>query len=552
MTFHRLVYSAFMNVRRNSLIRLSVALLLSGSIVATLNLSTPLPTRAAASLPYHVEPATTASSEVAMTSLVASGSMNVWQDSRSGTPDIYAYDLADGREFRVARTAAFRTQPAVDGTRIVWVQGGEIAHRTIQGYDLSEGGPLSITTDAADVSSPAISGDIVVWRQRQTDGWRILAKNLVTDAVMTLPGDAASQANPTISGTIVVWQEYRDNHWSIVKYDLQSQQRTVLTKSNADETNPSLSGDELVFLRQAQTGGTAQLIAVDLKTGQEHVIVADHIVQQPRISSGLIVWEDWRSGLPDIYAFDIKAQVMYAVARSQQAFNPAVSEHNIAWISRSDSAHGRVQAVSLVPRLPTDPQDPPAVPSPDNVYFPETHHFMSAGFKTFWQGHGGSEILGYPLTEEFSETDPATGEQITVQYFQRAKLEYRTSADEGNRISIARLGVSLTADRHFAKVQDTSNSDDRRFFPETGHTIAFGFKDFWEAHGGLAAFGYPISEEFTENGRTVQYFERARFEFNPNSDDPDYKVTLGLLGQEALERMGWLPMPTIDTTQLTH
>ena len=87
-------------------------------------------------------------------------------------------------------------------------------------------------------------------------------------------------------------------------------------------------------------------------------------------------------------------------------------------------------------------------------------------------------------------------------------------------------------------------------FPETGHTIAFGFKEYWAANGGLATFGYPISEEFTENGRTVQYFERARFEFNPNSDNPDYKVTLGLLGQEALERMGWLPMPPVDTTQL--
>ncbi len=508
--------------------------------------------RATASLPYHVEPATTSTSEPNETALAANGSMIVWQDSRSGMPDIYAYDLVDGRESRVARTSDFRTQPAVDGSRVVWVQGADPGNRTIQGFDLSEGGSIVVTTDAGEVSDPAISGDEVVWRQHQQGGWHIVAKNLLTGDVQTLPGDSPSQANPVISGSTIVWQEYSNGHWNLVKYNLDSQQLSTITTSNADETNPSLDGSELVFLRQLQTGGASQLIALDLSSGQERAIVTDHIVSQPRVSHDVIVWEDWRTGFPDVYAYDIKAQVMYAVARSQQAYNPAVAEHHIAWISRSNPAIGRMQAVTLVKRLPTDPQDPPAVPSPDNVYFPQTHHFMSAGFKTFWQGHGAAEILGYPLTEEFSETDPVTGEQITVQYLQRAKLEFRASAPEGKHISIARLGVTLTADRNFAKVPAEENTADRLYFPETGHTLAYGFKDFWDANGGLAAFGFPISEEFTENGRTVQYFERARFEFNPKSDNPDYKVTLGLLGQEALERMGLLPMPTIDTTQLTH
>ncbi len=541
-----------MNVRRKLLSRLPTAVLLAGSMLTTLTSPDSPSALAAAPLSYHVEPATTASSEPGETSLVAGGSMIVWQDSRTGAPDIYAYDLVDGREFRVARTGGYRTQPAVDGTRIVWVDGSDPANRTIQGFDLSQAGPFVVTAVAGEVADPAISGDIVVWRERKDHVWHILAKNLVSGSTTTLPDDVTSVANPVVSGTTVVWQEYTKGHWVLVHYDLASQQQNVITTSDADETDPSLSGNQLVFLRQSQTGGTAQLIARDLANGQERLIVADHIVMRPSVSNDVIVWEDWRTGLPNIYAYDIKAQVMFAVARSQQAYDPAISEHNIAWISRSDLAHGRMQAVTLVPRLPTDPQDPPAVPSPDNVYFPQTDHFMSAGFKTFWQDHGAAEILGYPLTEEFSETDPTTGEQITVQYLQRAKLEYRASSPEGSRITIARLGVTLTADRHFAEVDAVANTADRRYFPETGHTIAYGFKEFWDANGGLAAFGYPISEEFTENGRTVQYFERARFEFNPKSDNPVYKVTLGLLGQEALERMGWLPMPTVDTTVLTR
>ncbi len=53
-----------------------------------------------------------------------------------------------------------------------------------------------------------------------------------------------------------------------------------------------------------------------------------------------------------------------------------------------------------------------------------------------------------------------------------------------------------------------------RYFAETGHTLAYNFRLFWERNGGLAIFGYPISEVFVENDRPVQYFERARLEWH--------------------------------------
>ena len=70
-------------------------------------------------------------------------------------------------------------------------------------------------------------------------------------------------------------------------------------------------------------------------------------------------------------------------------------------------------------------------------------------------------------------------------------------------------------------------------FPETGHSVGGAFLTFWQQHGGLATFGYPITEAFEEDGRTVQYFERQRFELHPEHAAP-YNVLLGLLGVEAL------------------
>jgi lipoprotein-anchoring transpeptidase ErfK/SrfK len=67
--------------------------------------------------------------------------------------------------------------------------------------------------------------------------------------------------------------------------------------------------------------------------------------------------------------------------------------------------------------------------------------------------------------------------------------------------------------------------------PETGHTVDGVFLDVWREWGGATAFGNPITPELTENGRTVQYYEYARFEYVP--DDPDGNVVhFGEIGRE--------------------
>ena len=83
-------------------------------------------------------------------------------------------------------------------------------------------------------------------------------------------------------------------------------------------------------------------------------------------------------------------------------------------------------------------------------------------------------------------------------------------------------------------VGPVASTADRMYFPQTRHTVGGGFKSFWEANGGLAIFGYPVTEEYTllnENGEvvTAQDFERARFESHA---DKGGGVQLGLLGSE--------------------
>ncbi len=70
------------------------------------------------------------------------------------------------------------------------------------------------------------------------------------------------------------------------------------------------------------------------------------------------------------------------------------------------------------------------------------------------------------------------------------------------------------------------------YFPETGHNVIFGFKRYFENRGGVQAFGLPLTEELVEGGLTVQYFQRARFEYHPELAGTRYEVQLGLLGDQ--------------------
>lgn len=77
-----------------------------------------------------------------------------------------------------------------------------------------------------------------------------------------------------------------------------------------------------------------------------------------------------------------------------------------------------------------------------------------------------------------------------------------------------------------------AQTEAERYFDETGHAVRGPFLAFFDSHGGLGIFGYPITDEFVNaNGLLVQYFQRARFEWHP-SNPTGYRVQLGLIGDE--------------------
>jgi hypothetical protein len=194
------------------------------------------------------------------------------------------------------------------------------------------------------------------------------------------------------------------------------------------------------------------------------------------------------------------------------------------------------------------------LPFVQNLFFSKTNHHLSgrAGFLNYWRENGGVLVFGYPISEEIIE------DGRVVQYFERARFEYHPeNIGTESQIQLSLLGRQLTAGRIFP---DATPDMGTQYFPETKHTLSGKFLQFWLKRGGLAVFGYPISEPLDEVSpsdgqiRTTQYFERARFEYHPEALGGFYhqmaqanglmlaglhEIELGDLGRQAAQRKGY-------------
>lgn len=152
-------------------------------------------------------------------------------------------------------------------------------------------------------------------------------------------------------------------------------------------------------------------------------------------------------------------------------------------------------------------------------------------------------IIGYPITGMSLD-----GDGHDVQAFERAIMRHIPGSwPEKGDVQLDLIGRMVAQIKGYVNKEclpahpafhHAAPIPGQRFFEETGHNLGGGFRGFWERYGGLDLFGYPLSEEIIEEVRTVQYFERARFEWHPGVLPERFDVLLGLLGVEVLAAFG--------------
>ncbi|HEX8229403.1 MAG TPA: peptide ABC transporter substrate-binding protein [Chloroflexia bacterium] len=174
-----------------------------------------------------------------------------------------------------------------------------------------------------------------------------------------------------------------------------------------------------------------------------------------------------------------------------------------------------------------------------------------------WNKQGSEQastfVNGVPITPRRGEISVSDGKVYEVQWFERARYEAHPGNQAPYDVLLGLLGTNLAegrgsadpvtkkvrnpADQAFVPIDKPADANGREkvWFQETRHSISGRILAYWKDYGGIAQFGFPLSEQFEEvsatDGKTytVQYFERNRFELHPEKTVP-YDVELGLLG----------------------
>lgn len=160
-------------------------------------------------------------------------------------------------------------------------------------------------------------------------------------------------------------------------------------------------------------------------------------------------------------------------------------------------------------------------------YFPDQRLYVTGPFLKFWMEDGHYKIFGEPVSPQFVAPNG-----VTTQYFETERLEL---AKDGT-VNLGLLGKQVlnTPRQRVPKPSDPNV----RYFSATGHTLSGKFLTFWKTYGELDIFGYPISEQISEGGHQVQYFERAKLELRVSSSSNVLQVHMAPLGAQLWQQHG--------------
>jgi len=162
----------------------------------------------------------------------------------------------------------------------------------------------------------------------------------------------------------------------------------------------------------------------------------------------------------------------------------------------------------------------------DMQYFAQTGHFVQGAFLVeYLRVQDPAFLYGAPITEQFVTTAEGAPTGI-VQYFERARFEQKPDG----AFTLTLLGVYLLEQENPEPWPPAPATAPCELFGSE-YRVCYEFLDYYKTHGGVAQFGYPITEIVSRKGIMAQYFQRAIFEwrFELGAEDAFQLVNIGEL-----------------------
>ncbi len=460
-----------------------------------------------------------------------SGSALLWQD----TGGVFGVDLATGRPLPLPASGG--SQPDVTGLFAAWKQGTG----GVRGFDLSTNTPSQPFRDATRVDGVAV-GETGVFAALMQDADGLVVRagrvNEIVDAgrIPTARLAGETLGPPRVSGSRVVFPNLTADPARLsrfIVFNTEDGTRTAINDAFGGSPVYDFAGGRLAVAQSNRVAvfdlntNAVEVFPVALAMGQRVVALAT--------DGATVIYATGATASAGVavYGYDLARKV---------AFTVATGRANIASVTVSGKTVVWAEAGTLRGATVASPDTaPPVILRTDYRYFPETGYSVGYSFLRYWLANGGDRIFGYPLT---NDTVDGPSMQV-VQYFERTRFESHPEATGGpGVVQLSNVGRIVTAGRTdppFFPQPLVPTGPTRTYFVQTQHVISGSFKQFWERYGGVAVFGYPISEEAIEpsptDGQvyTVQYFERARMEYHPEVGDTVNSIVLGQLGRQILQ-----------------
>ncbi|MCL4309289.1 MAG: Ig-like domain-containing protein [Actinomycetota bacterium] len=211
--------------------------------------------------------------------LTVSGHRIIWQDSISGTDQIYMYDLDTGQLSDVSAGigSGWCQMPAIDGDWVAWV---DTTESDVYLKNISSGWWTKVTNDGVQTykETPSISGNNLIWWKNggvNDSGGGVFLYDISAGATKVIANDRFDY-NAKIDGNIVVWDKWDNTENQIYMCDLSNlgnQSTAVSTKvsnSTSSVDQPSISSGNIVWrddrlgtwaIFENKLGDTAQTLA---------------------------------------------------------------------------------------------------------------------------------------------------------------------------------------------------------------------------------------------------------------------------------------------------
>lgn len=177
----------------------------------------------------------------------------------------------------------------------------------------------------------------------------------------------------------------------------------------------------------------------------------------------------------------------------------------------------------------------------------------------FWEQQGSTSVFGLPVTPAADQAAP--GGTVTIQYFERARLELHPENAAPYDVLLGRIGAERlqTSQVQAGGVGQASTAGCRAFAP-AGLRVCGAFLRYWRSHGlrldrdpgisqqeSLALFGVPLTSARIEAGAggeplLTQWFERARL-----VERRDGTVIVSPLGSEIVAAQAARVVPAAAT-----